>query len=132
MRSKVQIEINESNKVLGKLTDKQLEQYVSETHKKQNKERNSKGGTIQGNELLQTNRGLFGMSERKKKKARSNGGKAATSKPEWKNIVVKAGKASAKSPKHPNNILEKCIHCGFKTTLPLIRRWHNDNCKNKS
>ena len=35
-------------------------------------------------------------------------------------------------PKHPNNILEKCIHCGFKTTLPLIRRWHNDNCKNKS
>ena len=35
MRSKVQKEINESNKVLGKLTDKQLEQYSSnEEYKK--------------------------------------------------------------------------------------------------
>jgi hypothetical protein len=89
------------------------------------------GGTIIGNQLYESGKGLFGMSEKKKKKAQSNGGKEVSSRPEWERTVVKGGKASAKSPKHPNNTLEKCIHCGFKTTLPLIRRWHNDNCKNK-
>jgi hypothetical protein len=91
-----------------------------------------KGGDTTGKQHYENGTGLFGMSERKKKKVRSNGGKAATARPEWKKIVVKGGKASAKSPNHPNNTLEKCIHCGLKTTLPLIRRWHNDNCKNKS
>ena len=46
MRSKVQKEINESNKVLGKLTDKQLEQYASnEDYKKGS----SLGGFLVGN-----------------------------------------------------------------------------------
>ena len=58
--------------------------------------------------------GIFGLSEEEKKE-----------------VAIAGGKASAKSPKHPNNTLEKCIHCGFETTLPLIRRWHNDNCKHK-
>jgi len=50
MKSKAQKEINQASKVLGNLTDKQYEQYVSEGHKKQNKERASKGGlkTLKG------------------------------------------------------------------------------------
>jgi hypothetical protein len=35
--NEIQKILEESNKVLPKLTDKQLEQYVSESHKNQNK-----------------------------------------------------------------------------------------------
>jgi hypothetical protein len=58
--------------------------------------------------------GIFGLSDKQKLK-----------------IAKDAGKKSAKSPNHPNNTKEKCIHCGYETTLPLIRRWHGDNCKQK-
>jgi hypothetical protein len=91
-----------------------------------------KGGATTGKQHYENGTGLFGMGEKKKKKVRSNGGKAAGKLAVESGTVIKAGKASAKSPNHPNNRLEKCIHCGLKTTLPLIRRWHNDNCKNKS
>jgi len=45
MRSITQDIIKESNKSLSNLTDKQYEQYSSEGHKKQNKERACKGGS---------------------------------------------------------------------------------------
>ena len=45
MRSITQYIIKESNKRLSNLTDKQYEQYSSQGHKKQNKERASKGGS---------------------------------------------------------------------------------------
>lgn len=45
--------------------------------------------------------------------------------------VSRIGKISAKSEKHPNKTITKCIHCGKESTLPLISRWHNDNCKQK-
>jgi hypothetical protein len=45
--------------------------------------------------------------------------------------AIAGGKASAKSLKHPNNVKIKCEHCGFETSLPLYKRWHSDNCKNK-
>jgi len=135
MRSKAQSIIKESNKVLGNLTDKQIERYCYDSFTNEQNEQfknfTKKGGEIASKLNYENGTGLFGMSENKKKNARSNGGKVATSRPEWKDIVVQGGKASAKSPKHPNNTLEKCIHCGFKTTLPLIRRWHGDNCKHK-
>lgn len=89
------------------------------------------GGIVTGNQHYENGTGLFGMSEKKKKKAQSNGGKEVSSRPEWKKTAVKGGKISAKSPKHPNNTLIKCIHCGMNATLPLISRWHNDNCKLK-
>jgi hypothetical protein len=92
----------------------------------------SKGGKIRGILHYKNGTGLFGMSDKKKKQAAINGGKSAGKLAVKKGTVIKAGKVSAKSPKHPNNTLEKCIHCGYKTTLPLIRRWHNDNCKQKN
>jgi len=131
MRSKVQNEINELNKVLGKLTDKQHEQYVSDAHKKQNKERASKGGITAGNLLYKTKKGLFGMNAKSKKKAQLNGGYATASLPIFKNICSLGGKASAKSPKHPNNTLVKCPHCNKESNLAIMKRWHFDNCKFK-
>ena len=97
----------------------------------QQKQAAIKGGKVMGNKHYKNGTGLFGMSEIKKKKVRSSGGKAATSRPEWKNITIKAGKISAKSKKHPNNVKVTCEHCGFKTSLPLYKRWHGDNCKHK-
>ena len=90
-----------------------------------------KGGDTSGVQHYENGTGLFGMSKTKKKKAQSNGGKEVSSRAEWKKTAVKGGKTSAKSPKHPNNTLVKCIHCGMKSTLPTISRWHNDNCKLK-
>jgi hypothetical protein len=90
-----------------------------------------KGGKIGGKVTYKKGNGLFGMTDKDKKKSQINGGKVAGKLAVERGTVIKAGKISAKSPKHPNNTLEKCIHCGYKTTLPLIRRWHNDNCKHK-
>ena len=45
--------------------------------------------------------------------------------------VSRIGKISAKSSKHPNNVIGKCKYCEKETTLPLLSRWHNDNCKHK-
>lgn len=58
--------------------------------------------------------GIFGLTEKQKK-----------------SVAIKGGKNSAKSKKHPNNVKVKCEHCGFKTSLPLYKRWHGDNCKHK-
>lgn len=90
-----------------------------------------KGGDKMGQTHFQNKTGLFGRSKNKIKSDLIKAGKATTSLPIWKDISKKGGTNSAKLPTHPNNVKEKCIHCGFETTLPLIRRWHNDNCKHK-
>lgn len=123
--------LKEADEKLKNLTDKQHEQYVSEAHKTQFRKRQSKGGDTAGPKHYENGTGLFAMSKKKKKQAVVKGGKVQGNKNVETGQVIKAGKISAKSPKHPNNTLEKCIHCGFETTLPLIRRWHNDNCKHK-
>jgi len=53
------------------------------------------------------------------------------SKKETIKNAIAGGKASVKSKKHPNNVKVKCEHCGFKTSLPLYKRWHGDKCKHK-
>jgi len=123
--------LKEADSKLGNLTDKQLQQYTSETHKKQNKERASKGGKIGGKVTYKKRNGLFSMSDKSKKKAQTNGGKVQGKINVETGHVVTAGKISAKSKKHPNNVKVKCEHCGFKTSLPLYKRWHGDNCKHK-
>jgi hypothetical protein len=45
--------------------------------------------------------------------------------------VIKAGKVSAKSLKHPNNVKVKCVHCGKENNVGNNNRWHGDNCKHK-
>jgi hypothetical protein len=131
MRSKAQIVLEKSNKSLGNLTDKQIEQYISESHKKQNKKRQSKGGITAGNSLVKSKKGLFAMNEESKNIARTNGGYATSSLPIFKDICSLGGKASAKSPKHPNNTLVKCPYCNKESNLAIMKRWHFDNCKLK-
>lgn len=97
----------------------------------QHKEAASKGGLVMGNKHLENGTGLFGMSKKKTKQTKINGGKAAGKLAVERGTVIKAGKISAKSKKHPNNVKIKCEHCGFKTTLPLYKRWHGENCKHK-
>jgi hypothetical protein len=97
----------------------------------QHKKAAIEGGKVIGNAHYKNGTGLFGMSKIKKKKAQINGGKVAGKKAVENGTVIKAGKASAKSKKHPNNVKVKCEHCGFKTSLPLYKRWHGDNCKHK-
>jgi hypothetical protein len=97
----------------------------------QHKDAASKGGKTTGKIHYENGTGLFGMSESKKKKVVVNGGKVAGKLAVERGTVSKAGKISAKSKKHPNNVKVKCEHCGFKTSLPLYKRWHGDNCKHK-
>jgi hypothetical protein len=83
MRSKVQKEINESNKVLGKLTDKQLEQYVSEGHKeiaskagkisatkqwKENRDGELEKSSMGGKKAVESNVGVHALSKKQKAK----------------------------------------------------------------
>lgn len=89
------------------------------------------GGITQGFNLYKNKKGLWGRNEEKIKKDCSEGGKIIGKINSENGQVSRAGKISAKSSKHPNNTKEKCIHCGYESTLPLIRRWHNDNCKHK-
>ncbi len=131
MRSKVQKEINEVSKKLGNLTDKQLEQYVSEAHKKQNKERITKGGIVQGYKLYKEKRGIFGMSEQKRKKVKINGGKVAGKMAVENGTVFIAAKASIKSPNNINKKTFKCPHCKKEGAYRIMMRWHGDNCKLK-
>ena len=91
----------------------------------------SKGGIATGKKHYKDGTGLFAMSEEKKKQTYINGGKASGKLAVERGTVSKAGKISAKSKKHPNNVKVKCEHCGFKTTLPLYKRWHGANCKHK-
>jgi hypothetical protein len=97
----------------------------------QQKEAAIEGGKVMGNKHYKNGTGLFGMSDMKKKQTAINGGKIAGKLAVEKGTVSKAGKISAKSKKHPNNIKVTCEHCGFKTSLPLYKRWHGDNCKQK-
>ena len=91
----------------------------------------SKGGKSMGNTHYKNGTGLFGMSDEKKKQTAINGGKVSGKLAVERGTVIKAGKVSAKSPKHPNNVKIKCEHCGFETSLPLYKRWHGGNCKHK-
>ena len=132
MRSKVQKEINEVSKKLGNLTDKQLEQYVSEEHKKQfRKKFATAGGIAAGNILFENKRGLFGMSKTKKRKAQTNGGKSAGKLAVEKGTVFIAAKASIKSPNNINKKTFKCPHCKKEGAYRIMMRWHGDNCKLK-
>jgi hypothetical protein len=122
--------LQEAN-TISNLTDKQIEQYLSEVHKKQNIERASKGGKTTGKKHLENKTGIFGLTEDRKKEIVANGGKIAGKRNADTGRVTELGKISAKSPNHPNNVNVKCEHCGIVTKLPMSRRWHGDNCKHK-
>lgn len=91
----------------------------------------TKGGKSMGNIHYKNGTGLFGMSDAQKKARSIKGGKIAGKIAVKSGTVSKAGKISAKSKKHPNNVKVKCEHCTFETSLPLYKRWHGDNCKHK-
>jgi hypothetical protein len=152
MRSKVQKEINEVSKKLGNLTDKQLEQYVSEAHKKQNKERASKGGikTLRG-------RGYTSIQKKGNKTAFEMGvGIHNKENPNYKKWKAEAGIKGAKRQMSDGigihtdketrrewsrlgglksaELLNKekiCPHCKIVSRGAGYNRWHGDNCKMK-
>jgi group I intron endonuclease len=39
--------------------------------------------------------------------------------------------SAIKEGRHNSQIIEQCIYCGKKANLPNVKRWHNDNCKQK-
>jgi len=41
------------------------------------------------------------------------------------------GQRAAKSENHPNNKKLTCIHCGVIMNVGHIKRYHNDNCKQR-
>jgi hypothetical protein len=91
----------------------------------------SKGGKVGGRVNLINGSGIFAMSEEEKQSCRINGGKVQGNKNVETGQVSKAGKVSAKSPTHPNNVKRKCEHCGKELNLGTYGRWHGDKCKNK-
>lgn len=127
--------LEEANLASSNLTDKQIERYYydyfTNKQKKQFKNFVKKGGKIVGELHHKSGTGLFARSKKKIIEDASNAGKIGGKRTAELGYVKKAGEISAKSPKHPNNILVKCTHCGKETTLPLNRRWHMDNCKHK-
>lgn len=149
MRSKVQNDLNKLNKVLGNLTDKQHEQYVSEAHKKQNKERASKGGKsksdkklkhiaflakthspIQGNKNVES--GLL-------KSIQSIGGKAGSKVQMEQGLGIHVDSETRREWSRLGGLAvidslnkEKiCPHCKIKSRGAGYNRWHGDNCKMK-
>jgi hypothetical protein len=152
MRSKAQKQINEASKVLGNLTDKQHEQYLSEGHKKQNKQRASKGGT------KSMPKGVYGKVQKKGNKVAKEKGVGIHDKnnPNYKKWKSDAGKKGAerqmkdgigihtdletrrewsrlgglKTIGHLNRE-RTCPYCGIKTKGAAYNRWHGENCKHK-
>ena len=123
-----------SDSELLKLDNEQLNRIqngINAVESGQLKEAAKKGGEKMGQTHLKNGTGLFGRSKKQIKEDASKAGKLGGMKNVLTGHVKIAGKISAKSPNHPNNTKQKCIHCGYESTLPLIRRWHNDNCKHK-
>lgn len=150
--NKIQKILEQSDKILPKLTDKQLEQYVSDSHKKQNKERASKGGTkampkgvygkiqkIGNDAAFKMKVGIHNKSNPNYKVWKSEAGICGAKKQmkdgigihtdsetrrEW---AILGGLAQVKNL----NIEKKCPHCGVKSKGAGYNRWHGDKCKLK-
>ena len=152
MRSKVQKEINEINKVLGKLTDKQYEQYTSEAHKTQNKKRASKGGikTLRGNGYTKIQKkgnqvafemgvGIHDKTNPNYKQWKSNAGKKGANRQMNDGIGIHVDKETRREWSRLGGLavidsLNKeriCPHCKLKSRGAGYNRWHGNNCKMK-
>ena len=152
MRSKVQNEINQSNKVLGKLTDKQLEQYVSEAHKIQNKKRASKGGitTLRGKGYTKIQKkgtkvahqmgvGIHDKTNPNYKKWKSEAGLKGAKRQMNDGIGIHTDKETRREWSRAGGyaVIEQlnkekvCPHCKLKSRGAGYNRWHGDNCRFK-
>lgn len=144
--------LEQSNNVLGKLTDKQIQQYISEGHKKQNKQRASKGGT------KSMPKGVYGKVQKKGNEVAKEKGVGIHNKnnPNYKKWKSEAGSKGAKRQmkdgigihtdsetrrewsrlgglKVIGNLNKEriCPHCKIITKGAGYNRWHGDNCKHK-
>lgn len=144
--------LEESNKVSSNLTDKQIEQYHSEAHKKQNIERASKGGSItlpkgiytdiqkKGNQAAKDmGVGIHNKENPNYKKWKSEAGKKGVKKQMEKGLGIHTDAETRKewsrlgglkSISHLNRERE-CPYCKIITKGAAYNRWHGDNCKNK-
>jgi hypothetical protein len=118
MRSKVQKEINESNKVLGKLTDKQLEQYS-------NNEEYKKGAALGGYLVGGTTENRLRLKELQKRACILGGkvmGKIQGKKNAESGLMSNLGKIQA-------NKIHECPHCKKIGKSSSMFQWHFDKCK---
>jgi hypothetical protein len=144
--------LEESNKVLGNLTDKQLEQYVSEEHKKQNKDRASKGGikTLRGKGYTEIQKkgnktafemavGIHNTENPNYKKWRSEAGTKGAKRQMNDGIGIHTDKETRREWSRLGGLKtviylnreQKCPHCKIITKGVAYNRWHGDNCRFK-
>lgn len=132
MRSKAQSIIKESNKVLGKLSDKQIEQYVKENFSEYQKEQFinfvKKGSNaiskINGQKAVES--GQLAEAQKKTTEYHRN-----TNFQHQKNIAGMGGAVSANNPNHVNKKKAECPYCKKVGNYIAMKRWHFDNCKQK-
>lgn len=141
--------LQEANDALGKLTDKQIQQYISEGHKKQNSERASKGGSTKSvkktkhlKKLAKTHSPIQGKKNVESgllKSICSDGGKAGTKVQMEKGIGIHTDKETRREWSRLGGLVvidslnkEKiCPHCKIVSRGAGYNRWHGDNCKHK-
>jgi len=150
--TKIQKILEESNKVLPKLTDKQYEQYSSEEHKNQNRQRASKGGT------KSMPKGVYGEVQKKGHKVAKEKEVGIHNKdnPSYKKWKSEAGMKGAKRQMkdgigiHTDSETRKewsrlgglkvisslnrektCPYCNVISKGAGYNRWHGENCKYK-
>lgn len=145
--------LEEANSSLSNLTDKQIQQYSSEAHKKQNKQRASKGGTktlkgkgytkIQkkGNQVaFELGVGIHNKDNKNYKKWKSAAGKIGADSQIKKGLGIHT-KDDKKRKEWARlgglavidklNKYKTCPHCKINTRGAAYNRWHGDNCKHK-
>lgn len=115
--------LEESNKDLGKLTDKQHEQYTSDEFK---------NGVILGGLIVGNRPEIIEMFKEVQKTACILGGKVMGPIQGKKNVesglISNLGKKMAKF----NNRNRICPYCGISTRGIGYERWHGDKCKWKN
>jgi hypothetical protein len=144
--------LEQSDKKLGNLTDKQHTQYVSTAHKKQNKERASKGGikTLRGNGYTEIQKkgnqvafemgvGIHDKRNPNYKQWKSNAGKKGANRQMNDGIGIHVDSETRREWSRLGGLAvidslnkEKiCPHCKIKSRGAGYNRWHGDNCKMK-
>jgi len=132
MKSKAQKAIEQSNKVLKNLSDKQYEQYNFSTFTQEQKEQfisfAKKGGITQGkiNGKYAVESGQLDDARIKATEAHKNNNYV-----HQKKIASLGGLVSANDPNHVNKKKCICPYCNKLGSYIAMKRWHFDNCKHK-
>jgi hypothetical protein len=141
--------LEEANGVSSNLSDKQIEQYTSESHKKQVRDRASKGGKVKSdkktehlNKLSKTYSHIQGKRNVESghlSSIQSKGGKAGAKSQIEKGLGIHTDSETRREWARLGglktvaklNIEKTCPYCGIITRGAAYNRWHGDKCKHK-